>query len=224
MKAVETEDLGLLGYAEAFEVQRDRHARVLGARESGEGPAAYILLVEHPHVITMTPRAGVAEHLLADKERLAREGVEVLHTDRGGDITYHGPGQVVVYPIVDLNAFGLNLHAYMRALEEAAIRTCSAFGVTGRREPGATGVWVGEGRSPEKVCAMGVRVRRWATMHGLALNVTTDLTKFDLIVPCGLHGRRVTSLRRLLAERCPPIAEVKRVLAREVERQIREGR
>ncbi|HVZ93606.1 MAG TPA: lipoyl(octanoyl) transferase LipB, partial [Phycisphaerales bacterium] len=145
-------------------------------------------------------------------EQLARTGVTVAETDRGGDITYHGPGQLVVYPILDLNALNLNLHGYMRMLERIVIDVCAGFGVKTRCERGATGVWTGEPGADEggaKIAALGVRVRRWVTMHGLALNVTTNLDHFGLIVPCGLHGRAVTSLERELGARCPTIAQVK---------------
>src|SRR5690606_29440764 len=148
-------------------------------------------------------------HVLATPGLLARHGVELVETDRGGDVTYHGPGQLVAYPIVDLNRVGLRLHEYMRALEGAVIAAVAGFGVAGERDPAATGVWVpGAVRGESaKLCAMGVRVRRWVSMHGLALNVTTDLSHFGLIVPCGLAGRPVTSLHALLGDRCPPMAE-----------------
>lgn len=210
-------DLGRLSYAAAYEEQVRQHERVLGWRESlaggGEPPAGVFLLVEHvPPVITVSRRPGVRDHLVASEAMLESAGVEVVETDRGGDITYHGPGQLVVYPIVDLNRLKLGLHAYMRAMEEAVIQTCAEFGVRARRDAGATGVWVdpsnGEGQ-PAKVCAMGVRVRRWVSMHGLAINVTTDLAHFRLIVPCGLVGRPVTSLQQLLGSGCPPMERVR---------------
>jgi lipoate-protein ligase B len=212
-------DLGRLSYAAAYDVQVREHARVMAAREHREqdgvaatledGSPGTILLVEHvPPVITVSRRAGAGTHLVATPERLAAEGVEVVETDRGGDITYHGPGQLVVYPVIDLNFFRLNLHAYMRVLEQSVIDAMAAWGVTGTRDPAATGVWV----DGAKVCAMGVRVRHWVTMHGLALNVTTNLRHFDLIVPCGLVGRSVTSLEALLAQACPSMDSVKRGL------------
>jgi lipoyl(octanoyl) transferase len=148
----------------------------------------------------------------------------VAETDRGGDITYHGPGQLVAYPILDLNAFGLRLHSYMRFLEDVVIATIAGFGITGVRDPGATGVWVAPerggaeasapGGAARKICAMGVRVSRWVSMHGLALNVTTNLAHFDLIVPCGLAGRAVTSMERELGAACPSMDEVKAALVR----------
>lgn len=212
---VVAQDLGRIGYERAFGVQRDRHERVLAARGRAES-AGYLLLLEHdPPVITVSKRAGSREHLLATEEMLARAGVEVRETDRGGDITYHGPGQLVAYPIVDLNRLGLNLHGYMRLLESVVMDVCAAVGVRGRRDESATGVWVDQagGAPARKVCAMGIRVRRWVTMHGLALNVSPDLGHFDLIVPCGLAGRGVTSLSRELGEGAPGVEEVKTLLA-----------
>ncbi len=198
-----------MAYAPAFERQRQVWQEVLEAREAGEPLAGVVLLVEHDPVVTITPRPGVAEHLLADRASLARLGVEVAETDRGGDITYHGPGQLVVYPIIDIQRLGWNLHRYMRELEQVVIDSCATWGVHGERDTGATGVWVGPAPSA-KICALGVRIRRWITMHGLALNVTTNLAHFDLIVPCGLAGRPVTSLRKLLGAQCPSMDQVKR--------------
>lgn len=217
-------DLGTLSYESAWAAQREHHAAVLAARDAGFPVVGRLLFVEHvPPVITISRRPDARKHLVASAETLAREGVEVCETDRGGDITYHGPGQLVAYPIVDLNTLGLNLHGYMRLLEEVVIRTLARFGVEGTREAGATGVWIrkkasshqGIEASSEKICAIGVRVRRWVTMHGLALNVSTNLAHFDLIVPCGLAGRGVTSLRRELGEACPAMDAVKRALAEE---------
>ena len=195
-RTIEIEHLGRMDYARAFEVQRERHEAVLAGRADRNAGVGRLLLVEHDPVITVSRRAQSGEHLLAGPELLAEHGVQVEQTDRGGDITYHGPGQIVGYPIIDLNALGLRLHEYIRQLEETVIRTIDSYGVTGVRDPGATGVWVpGESGEPErKIAAFGVRVRKWITMHGLALNVTTDLSHFGLIVPCGLPGRPVTSL------------------------------
>jgi lipoyl(octanoyl) transferase len=209
-------DLGRMPYAKAFDAQQAHHAEVLAARDTPSPIPGRLLLVEHDPVITITRRPGASDHLLADPARLAALGIAVAPTDRGGDITYHGPGQVVVYPIVDLNALGFRLHDYMRALEAAVIDTVAAYGLAAVREPGATGVWTrpAPDAPPAKIAAMGVRVRRWVTLHGLALNVTTDLSHFDTIVPCGLAGRAVTSLARELGDACPPIARVKADLAR----------
>lgn len=220
-------DLGRMGYAEAYAMQVAHHEEVLAAREAGgsggESPQTSdpgrILLVEHdPPVITVSRRQGVENHLLAGREVLAGMGVEFQETDRGGDITYHGPGQLVVYPILDLNRYRLRLHDYMRLLEQVVIDTATGFGVVAERDPPpnpATGVWVPGSvlGSPAKLCAMGVRIRRWVSMHGLAINVTTNLDHFRLIVPCGLAGRPVTSLQRELGERCPGMGDVKRMLA-----------
>ena len=154
-----------------------------------------LLLVEHPSVLTLGVRGdGGRSHILASLDALSGLGVEVHETGRGGDITYHGPGQIVGYPIVDLKPDRCDVHRYVRDLEEVLIRTVSEFGVIGTRVDGLTGVWVGD----EKLAAIGVRIARWVTSHGFALNVTTDLAYFDLIVPCGIAGRGVTSLARLL--------------------------
>jgi lipoyl(octanoyl) transferase len=207
-------DLGRRSYAAAYEVQLEHHAEVLASRERGEPESGRILLVEHdPPVITISRRPGARAHLLASEELLARYGVTIAETDRGGDITYHGPGQLVVYPIVDLNHLKLGLHDYMRLLEASVIDCCAGFGVAADRDPSATGVWVPGGGHSAKICAMGVRVRRWVTLHGLALNVTTNIEHFGLIVPCGLVGRGVTSLARELSEGCPRMDTVKSSLA-----------
>jgi lipoyl(octanoyl) transferase len=184
-----------------------------------------VLLLEHEPVITVSRRPGAAGNLLATAEMLARAGVTVEETDRGGDITYHGPGQLVAYPIVDLNACGLRLHDYMRTLEEAVIATLGRFGIHGRRDAGATGVWVdrpGEdaGAGAAKVCAMGVRVRQWVSMHGLALNVDPNLEHFGLIVPCGLAGRPVTSMAALLGGRAPAMSAVAGALSEELAQRL----
>lgn len=207
----EFHDLGLIPYDEAYRRQVQAVERVLGNRDRPDSPTGEIYFLEHPPVITLTPRA--APHLLVGPDRLRAMGVALAQTDRGGDITYHGPGQLVVYPILDLNRLGLGLHAYMRLLEQVVIRALARFGVRGARDPDATGVWIGH----DKVCAMGVRVRKWVSMHGLALNVDPIMEHFTLIVPCGLAGRGVTSLRRILADRCPSMSEVRAALRAEFE-------
>jgi lipoyl(octanoyl) transferase len=217
-------DLGRMRYGPAFELQQRLNQQVI----DGEAPAT-LLLVEHEPVITVTPRKGVRDHLVASEQVLDRLGIELCPTNRGGDITYHGPGQLVAYPILRLGDFDLNLGRYMRVLEEAVIRTVARWDVIGQREPGATGVWVQGSQSPvpvpgppapgaAKLCAMGVRVRKNVTMHGLALNVDPDLTHFATIVPCGLAGRAVTSLRALLGDRCPAMPSVKQELAEQLQR------
>lgn len=191
-------DLGRMGYAAAYERQLEAQRRVLEARESGADLAGVVITVEHDPVITVTKRPEAASHVLASAELLAAHGVELVETDRGGDVTYHGPGQLVVYPIVDLQRTGVRLHGFMRLMEEAVIRAMSGLGLEGVRDPDATGVWLADdaGAAERKVCAIGIRVSRWISRHGLALNVAPDLDHFQLIVPCGLVGRPVTSLAR----------------------------
>ena len=207
-------DLGRMSYEEACAEQAHWHGRVLAQRDApGDAGAGVTLLVEHDPVITVTRRAA-ATHLLATPQQLAGQGVALAETDRGGDITYHGPGQLVVYPIVDLNRLNLRLHGYMRLLEQVVIDALAHWGLRGQRDPPATGVWVAP--APEarlaKIAAMGVRIRRWVTLHGLALNVDPDMRHFQLIVPCGLADRPVTSLRALLGDRTPAMQEVKRIV------------
>jgi lipoyl(octanoyl) transferase len=213
--------LGRLPYRDVFEIQQRTLDHQLALREApGDHPLGTILCVEHDPVITLSRRAESGEHLLASAATLAAMGVALESTDRGGDITYHGPGQLVLYPILDLNALRLGLHDYMRLLEQSVIDTLADFSITGQREPGATGVWVrvdprsGRLAQPDdatsplaKVCAFGVRVRKWISMHGLALNVAPTMAHFQLIVPCGLQGRRVTCIAQLL-ESPPPFSVV----------------
>lgn len=202
-------DAGIMPYRPAWDLQLDLHAQVLG----GKYPHGALMLVEHPPVITIGRHPGAARHLLAPPRLLEARGVEVAETDRGGDITFHGPGQLVAYPIIPLNTYGLNLHSYMRLLESVVIETLATWGIEGQRSEGATGVWVHDGNQTAadglaKICAMGIKVRRWVTFHGIALNVTTDLAHFQLINPCGL-SRPVTSLEKLLGETAPTMGEVK---------------
>jgi len=196
-------------YRDAWAAQEAAHAEVLAGGEER------VLLVEHPPVITFGRRAGVERHLVASAAQLAALGVEVVQSDRGGDITFHGPGQVVAYPIVRLVDHALSVGGYVRALERAAIEALRTFGVLARRDEGAVGVWVDDpaAGTSAKICAIGVRIRRGVSLHGLALNVTTDLRYFNLIVPCGLAGRPVTSLAELLPNQTPTMASVKGVLA-----------
>lgn len=202
-----------MAYREAYHRQQQAQQRVLAARLDAEPLLGEVLLVQHDPVITLSAKARRGENLLATPEMLARHGVALEETDRGGDITYHGPGQLVVYPILDLQRLGIRLHAYLRLLEGAVIEAVGRFGVRCERDACATGVWVPHnGEESAKIAAIGVRVSRWITLHGLALNVTTDLDHFKLIVPCGLAGRPVTSMRRELGERCPPMNEVSAAL------------
>jgi len=178
---------GPIPYADAWALQRD----LVRARQAAEVPDSLILL-EHPPVVTLG-RSTKAGHLLTSPDALATRGIDLFEVERGGDVTYHGPGQLVGYPILDLRALDEDVVRYMRSLEESIVATLAAFGIAGGRLRGYPGVWV----DGAKVCAMGVAVRRRVTMHGFALNVTTDLSAFDLINPCGL-GRPVTSMARVL--------------------------
>jgi lipoyl(octanoyl) transferase len=181
--------LGLMPYGEALGLQR----ALVEDRRANRIPDT-LLLVEHPHVLTLGVRGdGGRSHILAAADVLASRGVDVFETGRGGDITYHGPGQLVGYPIIDLKPDRCDVHRYVRDLEEVLIRTVSDYGIAAQRVDGLTGVWVGR----EKLAAIGVRIARWITSHGFAINVNTNLDYFDLIVPCGIVDRGVTSLARL---------------------------
>jgi lipoyl(octanoyl) transferase len=182
--------LGTVPYARAVELQRE----LVEARKAGRIPDQ-LLLLQHPPVITIGVKARHdRSHVLAGSEQLRQEGVELFETGRGGDVTYHGPGQLVGYPILDLRPDRCDVHRYVRDLEDALIRVAAEFGIQAGRVPGLTGVWVG----PEKLAAIGVRISRWITSHGFAFNVTTKLSQFTLIVPCGIQDRGVTSLEALL--------------------------
>jgi len=208
MKPCLVVDLGLTPYREAWELQR----RAVAARKAGTLPDV-LLLCEHPHVITLG-RNGKSEHLRASEHLLRQMNVEFCPTDRGGDITYHGPGQLIGYPILNLAEIRRDVVWYVRQLEEAMIRATGDFGIHATRMDGRTGVWVEmPGAAEEKLAAIGVHISRWVTSHGFAYNVATDLRYFDLIVPCGIPDKRPTSLERLLgrpvsaAELAPRIAE-----------------
>lgn len=219
---LEVADLGRIAYDAALAIQRESHAEVLAQREVAS-PRMRLFLLEHdPPVITVSRRPTAAGNVLADDLTLSRRGVERRETDRGGDVTYHGPGQVVAYAVLDLPRLGLRVTSHMRLLEQVVIDVIAGHGIEGRRDPSATGVWVGEGLAAGKIAAMGVRVGRGVSMHGLALNVDPDLGHFGLIVPCGLAGRAVTSLRRERGEACPSVAEVKRAMAEAFIRRLRE--
>ena len=185
-------DLGLIGYAEAWSLQK----RIVAARKTA-AIEDVLLVCEHPHVITQG-RNGKREHLLASEHVLRQKGVEYYETSRGGDITYHGPGQIVGYPILNLGAIRRDVVWYVRMLEEVMIRATSEFGITAERVAGKTGIWVKSGDTEEKLAAIGVHISRWVTSHGFAYNVSTDLRYFDLIVPCGIADRKATSLEKLL--------------------------
>ncbi|WP_428938531.1 lipoyl(octanoyl) transferase LipB [Fontivita pretiosa] len=203
------QDLGTMPYRQAWALQQQIHAEVVA------GDQERLLLVEHPPVITFGRRAETCgqKNLLASEQHLQQLGVELVQSDRGGDVTFHGPGQIVAYPIVRLNDHGLSVGGYVRRLEQVVIATLAELAIPAITDPSAVGVWV---REPDgqlaKICAIGVRIRRGVSMHGIALNVETDLRYFDLIIPCGLTGRRATSLRRLLGDATPDIRLVKQSL------------
>lgn len=179
---------GSLRYSEAWDLQKKLFAEVTEQRDRH-----YFILTEHPAVVT-SGRNTQLKHLLATPEFLQKKGVDYFETDRGGDVTFHGPGQIVGYPILNLLRFKKDVHWYMRSLEQVIIDTLVDFDITAQRVEGMTGVWVGN----NKICAMGVKITRWATMHGFALNVSTNLDYFNYIVPCGIQGRGVTSMSKLL--------------------------
>lgn len=197
--------LGRVPYAEGLELQ----ARLVQRRKADEIPDQ-LLLLEHPPVITLGARVrGDRSHVLASAHALDEAGIEVHEAGRGGDVTYHGPGQLVGYPIIDLRPDRCDVHRYVRDLEDVMIVAARAFGVAASRVPGLTGAWVGS----NKIAAIGVRVSRWITSHGFAFNVATDLSHFDLIVPCGITGRGVTSLSRMLGRDVPVAAVEDAVVA-----------
>ncbi len=183
-------DLGRMSYAEALEIQH----RIADELKQGTG-RDHLLFVEHPHVITIG-RNGHDENILAPESTLRRAGIELHTSDRGGDVTYHGPGQIVAYPIMDLREWKRDVGAFVRAIEQILIDTLEEFGITARRIPKLTGVWVGDDDAPAKIAAIGVHLSRWVSTHGWALNVNTDLRCFQYIVPCGLT-KPVTSMERL---------------------------
>jgi len=193
-------------YADALTLQR-----ALVERRRAGAVGDLLLLVEHPHVLTLGVRGdGGRSHVLATVEALAARGIDLHEAGRGGDITYHGPGQIVGYPIIDLKPDRCDVHRYVRDLEEVLIRTAADYGIQAGRLEGLTGVWVGR----EKLAAIGVRIARWITSHGFAFNVTTDLDYFNLIVPCGIADRGVTSLARLLGHAVDRAEVENRIVAR----------
>jgi len=194
-------DLGLISYKEAWDLQKELfNLRVLNKVDD------LLLLCEHPHTYTLGKTAH-KENLIGSNEYLEEKQISVFNIDRGGDITYHGPGQIVGYPIIELNNWNKDTHKYLRALEEVIIKTCSDFGLDGRRINGLTGVWIED----RKITAIGIKVSRWVTMHGFAFNINTDLNLFNGIIPCGIKDKSVTSLKAEL-KREIDIQEVKRYL------------
>jgi lipoyl(octanoyl) transferase len=197
---VELFDVGTMPYRQAWDLQRKIQKQLidqkLAVRDKPSLPKKIpdsFIFVEHPHVYTLG-KSGDAANLLKGMAELKKIDAEFIENDRGGDITYHGPGQIVGYPILDLDRYFTDVHKYLRYLEEVIIKTCADYGIHAGRIEGLTGVWVGN----EKICAMGIRCSRWVTMHGFAFNVNTDLTYFDHIVPCGIRGKNVTGLSKIL--------------------------
>lgn len=195
-------DLGTAEYRPVWNLQKEAQRILIDQKtgKNGEEPDAHVssdmlFYVEHPHVFTLG-KSGNKANLLQGLAELAAIEAEFIPIDRGGDITYHGPGQLVAYPVIDLDNYFTDMHKYLRSLEEAVIRTCADFQIDAGRIEGLTGVWVGQ----EKICAMGIRCSRWVTMHGLALNVNTDLSYFSHIVPCGITNKKVTSMEKIMGQ------------------------
>ena len=205
-KIITVEDLGILSFASALEVQEYYFYKIISEKKANrqkEQPTPtdnFLLFVEHKPVYTLG-KSGDIQHLLLDQNGLKEKEIEFYKTNRGGDITFHGLGQIVGYPILDLDNFFTDIHKYLRFLEEIIIKTLAEYGLTATRSKGETGVWL-DAETPfaRKICALGVRASRWVTMHGFALNVNTDLTYFEHIVPCGIKGKGVTSLKAELGK------------------------
>jgi lipoyl(octanoyl) transferase len=196
-QVVNFQDLGTLEYRLAWDLQEQLMQQTLGRKAAGEATSHHLLFVEHPPVYTLG-KSGKMEHVLMDRQEMEKRHIGFYQSNRGGDITYHGPGQIVGYPIFDLECFYTDIGRYLRELEEVIILTLADYGVKGQRSKGETGVWL-EPDQPEKarkICAMGVRCSRWVTMHGFALNVHPDLSYFNNIIPCGIANKSVTSLER----------------------------
>lgn len=219
MPIVHYQDLGSIEYGEAWRIQEALLQQALdrkkayfdGSVTEKNPPEHHLLFCNHPHVYTLG-KNGKADHLLANEERLKALNASFYNTNRGGDITYHGPGQIVGYPILDLEEFFTDLGRYMRSLEEVMILTLAKWGISADRLPGATGVWLDSGTPrARKICAMGVRCSRWVTLHGWALNVSTDLSYFNHIVPCGIGDKGVTSMKAELGY-APDLDAVKEAL------------
>ena len=203
-KTIFYKDLGLLDYQKAFDIQtalfeKTKQIKIQNKyKDTPQTTDNYWIFTEHPHIYTLG-KSGKESHLLIDENERQKQQVQFIKTNRGGDITYHGPGQIVGYPILDLDNFDLDILAYMRLLEETVIRVLTLYNIKGERSKGETGVWI-EVDQPNvrKICAMGVKTSRWVTMHGFALNVDTDLSYFNHIIPCGIKNKGVTSLQKEL--------------------------
>ncbi|MGO1242875.1 lipoyl(octanoyl) transferase LipB [Sphingobacterium sp. JB170] len=206
-KKVTFADWGLLDYQRAWDKQEEVFAKTIEVKHDNrvngtQNPTPnHLIFTEHPHVYTLG-KSGHQEYLLLDEEGLAEKEASFYKINRGGDITYHGPGQIVGYPILDLDNFFTDIHLYLRTLEEAVIRTCAEYGILAGRYDGYTGVWIdADNDKARKICALGVRASRWVTMHGFAFNVNSDLSYFGNIVPCGIDDKDVTSLERELGRK-----------------------
>jgi lipoyl(octanoyl) transferase len=217
-KTVELQELGFKDYKDTWDYQESLFKSIVDTKIKNRREAAnletsnYFLFVEHPHVYTLG-KSGDMSNLLVDEKQLAEKGASFYKVNRGGDITYHGPGQIVGYPILDLDNFFTDIHKYLRFLEEMIILTLDEYGLKAERSPGETGVWLDVGTPfARKICAMGVRASRWVTMHGFALNVNADLGYFDNMIPCGIRGKAVTSLNVELGKKTVDEAEVKEKL------------
>lgn len=222
-RKVAYEDLGLIGYQQAWDYQEKLFEKVVHAKQGNQAAERrtptpnYLLFCEHPHVYTLG-KSGKESNLLMNEDFLKSKGATFYRINRGGDITYHGPGQIVGYPIIDLDNFGLSIRTYIDKLEEVVIRSLKQYGIEATRSPGATGVWL-EVENPSKarkICAIGVRTSHWVSMHGFAFNVSTNLDYFDYIVPCGIVGKGVTTLEKELGK-AVGMEEVKQVLLRKFE-------
>lgn len=197
--------LGLIDYQQAWDIQKSYFSKIVDVKLLNRKQDKqlltpnYLLFCEHTPVFTIG-KTGSENHLLVNQAVLKEKGISFYHIDRGGDITYHGPGQLVGYPILDLDNFFTDIHRYLRCLEEAVILMLSDYGIQAGRVDGMTGVWIGQGREARKICAMGVRTSRWVTMHGFALNVNTELDYFNYIIPCGIQDKAVTSMKKELGK------------------------
>ncbi|MEJ6492907.1 MAG: lipoyl(octanoyl) transferase LipB [Flavobacteriales bacterium] len=214
---VQFQDLGSIDYQKAWDYQEELFAKTIAQKienrkNENQVPTENILLLcEHPHVFTLG-KSGKEEHLLLNEAELKERQATYYKINRGGDITYHGPGQLVVYPIFDLDHFFSDIHKYLRFLEEAVIQTLKEFGIESGRVDGLTGVWIeGDTERARKICALGVKSSRWVTMHGIGFNVNSDLSYFGYIVPCGIEDKAVTSMKKELG-REPNMDDVKKVL------------
>lgn len=222
-KKVFLQDLGLKDYKDTWDYQEQLFQDTLAIKiknrreEAGLETPNHFLFVEHPHVYTLG-KSGDMTNLLVNEDELAEKGAKFYKINRGGDITYHGPGQIVGYPIIDLENFFTDIHKYLRLLEEMVILTLAEYGLKAERSKGETGVWLDVGTPfARKICAMGVRASRWVTMHGFALNVNSDLGYFDLMIPCGIKDKAVTSLNVELGKAAIDMEEVKQKLLRHFE-------